>query len=136
MPSWFIWIIFVIFLWGIGGFLGKISLHSGLDSHQVYFLEVIGALAVATCVTLLYHQRIFPIRFNPSGLLLGVSWGLGTVLFIVALSKGRASIVVPLSGLSPAVSIILAVIFLGEPLTLREIIGILFALVASALLSF
>jgi len=57
-------------------------------------------------------------------LLAGLFGGGGYVLFMEALETGKASIVVPLTALYPAVTVILALLFLGEKLSTTQAVGI------------
>ena len=67
-------------------------------------------------------------------LLTGFCGSLGAVAFFLALGHGRASIVVPLSSLYPAITILLSLIFLGERPSVTQGIGMVLALVAALLL--
>ena len=66
---------------------------------------------------------------------MGLCWGIGTVLFIIALKDAKLSVTVPLTGLYPAITIILALVFLGEKLGAREITGVSLAVVSAMLLA-
>jgi transporter family protein len=56
--------------------------------------------------------------------------------FFAALDhQGKASTVVTLSALYPLVTFVLSIAFLHERLTLRQTMGIIFAVVASVLLA-
>ena len=66
---------------------------------------------------------------------MGLSWGIGTVLFIFALKYAKLSIVAPLSAAYPALTVVLALVFLGEKLDIKEMAGIGFAIVSVALLA-
>jgi len=59
----------------------------------------------------------------------------GMVSFIHALKIGQASIVVPVRNLALAVTVILAVVFLGDELTLIKIIAIVLAAISLIMLS-
>ena len=54
---------------------------------------------------------------------------------LMALSKGKASLVVPVTALYPIGVILLAVLILKETLTLRQVCGILLSLAAIYLLA-
>jgi bacterial/archaeal transporter family protein len=70
------------------------------------------------------------------GLITGVLGGTGNVAFYLALAKGgKASVVVPLVGLAPLVTVVLALIFLKESLNRAQIAGLLLALISIFLLS-
>jgi uncharacterized membrane protein len=62
--------------------------------------------------------------------------GLGALTSFAALEKGgKASIVVPLCYLFPLVTVILALLFLHESVTMHQGLGIALALVAAVLLA-
>lgn len=126
----------VIVLFALGSFFGKIALLKD-TSYRVYFFEAVGTLTVFTLFTLLNRREIFEEGFapNPFGLLMGLSWGVGTVLFIYVLHGGRASVIVPFTALYPAVTVLLAMVFLKEALEPRELLGVVMAVVAGLLLA-
>ena len=57
--------------------------------------------------------------------LLGVATGLSWIFYFKALQLGKISQVAPVDKMSVAIAIILAVIFLGEPLTVKSAVGAL-----------
>lgn len=59
----------------------------------------------------------------------------GSLLLYYMLNKGKASIVVPLSSIGPAITTILAVIFLKEHLSINQMIGIVLIIGGIVLLS-
>ena len=67
---------------------------------------------------------------------LGLFLGLGNFALLAACaSAGKASIVIPLTALYPAVSVPIAILFLGEKVGTRESVGILLALASVIALS-
>jgi transporter family protein len=68
--------------------------------------------------------------------LTGLLGGSGNIAFFLALAAGgKASIVVPLVGLAPLVTVALALVILKESLTKAQVVGLGFALVSIYLLS-
>jgi transporter family protein len=59
----------------------------------------------------------------------------GAFLYLLAVSKGKVSIIVFISALYPVVTIALSYFFLQETINLKEGIGMIFALVAIILFS-
>ncbi len=53
----------------------------------------------------------------------GVATGLSWIFYFKALQLGKVSQVAPVDKLSVAIAILLAVVFLGEPLTLKTAVG-------------
>ena len=65
----------------------------------------------------------------------GLFGGAGYLFFVKALEQGKASIVIPLTALYPAITAIIALIVLREKISVYQGIGILLAVAASILLS-
>lgn len=130
MERWFLLGLLAIILFGIGSFLGKIASNTDI-SPRVYFFEAIGTLTVFTTFFFIKKSEIlsgFTINYYAVGM--GLCWGIGTILFIFALENSKISIISTLTALYPAVTIILAYLFLAERLDTREIVGVLLAMAA------
>ncbi len=135
MERWVIFAIIATTLWGLGSFFGKIALMRDIP-YRVYFFEGVGTITVLTALIIFKRQEIFTgFAVNPYALLMGLTWGIGTIIFIIALQPAKLSALVPLTAVYPAITVILGVIVLHERLDLREILGILFAIVTVVLLS-
>ena len=134
IDRWILLGILAIVLFGAGSLFGKIASENDTSS-RVYFFEALGTLSVFTVFFVLKKSEILSnFSFNRYGLLMGLCWGLGTVMFITALDRSKLSVLVPLTALYPAVTILLGLVFLGERLNLREIAGVTLALLALLLL--
>jgi len=130
MERWFVLGVLAVVLFGIGSFLGKLASNTDI-SPRVYFFEAIGTITVFTTFFLLKKSEIlngFSINYYAIGM--GLCWGIGTVLFIFALENSKISLITTLTALYPAVTIILAYIFLAERLETRELIGVVLAIAA------
>lgn len=135
LERWYLLTILATICFALGSFLGKIGAIKDIP-HRVYFFEAIGTLTVFTTFVLFYKDIIFDnFSINIPGLSMGLIWGIGTVLFILALKHAKLSVLVPLSAVYPAITVVLALIFLGERLGPREIAGVVFAVVAAGLLA-
>lgn len=64
----------------------------------------------------------------------GIATGLSWIFYFKALQLGKVSLVAPVDKMSVAFAIILAVIFLGEPLTIKTAIGALLIIGGSLVL--
>ena len=64
----------------------------------------------------------------------GITTGLSWIFYFKALQMGQVSQVAPVDKLSVALTIVLAVIFLGEPLTLKNSIGALLIIAGTIVL--
>lgn len=87
-------IVVLVLIWGIVFFRGE---HEGLafiSKKNILFLII-------------------------SGVMTGLSW----IFYFKALSEGPLSVIAPIDKLSVALTIVLAYIFLNEPVTLKAVIG-------------
>jgi len=122
-------------LWGVWGFLGKVAAQN-LPSSVVYLLTISGHLVV---VVYLLVSGLGPVSWQPWGVgaavVSGIAMAVALLFFLEALARGPAMVVVPLTALYPAVTVVLSGIFLKEALTLRHLVGLVLALAAVWLLS-
>ncbi len=100
-------VVILIVAWGIAFFRGGASTIQSLSKQNIIFL----------CL---------------SGLATGLSW----IFYFKALQLGKVSQVAPVDKMSVAIAIILAVIFLGEPLAWKTAIGALLIIGGTLVLIF
>lgn len=135
MSAWLIPALGALLVWGVWGALPKLASRY-LDPKSILVYEAFGALAVGLVVL---AQMNFRPQVHGPGIGLAVATGaagfVGTLLFLHAISKGKASVVVTITALYPLVVIILSHLFLGEHITLKQGIGMALALVALVLMS-
>jgi transporter family protein len=60
---------------------------------------------------------------------------LGALFYLIAITRGKISTIVTLTALYPLISIALAWMVLKEPITLKEGVGMVLALIAIVLLA-
>jgi len=71
------------------------------------------------------------------GILAGAVNGFGTWLLFASLERGaKASVAIPLTALYPLVTVLLALLFLHERLSVREWLGVGLAIIGGVLLSY
>jgi transporter family protein len=126
-----------IVVWGTHGFFSKLAIER-VDQQIIIW----GSLVACPTVFLAYlaaSGQLLPINWHASGISFGLLAGLagcsGTILFYQLLAREAASLVVPLTSLYPAFTVVLSAVFLNEGLTPMRILGIIFALAAVFLLS-
>lgn len=100
-------VVILILAWSIAIFRGGVASMYTLSKQNIIFL----------CL---------------SGIATGLSW----MFYFKALQLGKVSQVAPVDKMSVAISIILAVIFLGEPLTFKAAIGALLIIGGTLVLIF
>lgn len=134
--SWFLWSVAAIAVWGFWGLFNKRALEA-TGWQQVYLFSVpIVALVVAGILSIGRPDLAGMSRSAIAWALASNAAGVGGVLlFYQALSRGRASVVIPLTAIYPALTVILALLILGEALSLKQGAGILLAVIAVVLLA-
>jgi transporter family protein len=135
MTAWQIFAVCCVGSWGVWGFIAKLA--TGRGVHPLT-LSVISSLTGAFATGAVFFLMRPPWERGGSNLLFallaGVCGSAGGIAFYLALHHGRASVVVPLSSLYPAVTILLSLVFLDERPSPTQSIGIVLALIASLLL--
>jgi len=135
MLSWLPIALISMFLFGLWGFFPKIAV-AYLDPRSAMVYHALGTMLVGLLV--LFSLNLQP-NFHPRGMLFALLTGIagfaGTLFFFTAASRGRISLVVSITALYPLVTILLAAIFLKEPLTLKQLTGMACAIIAILLMS-
>jgi len=111
---------------GLWAFFGKLALR---DANWMQVgLTYAGAAVVLFAVVLLSSARRSFAGTNGWTLAASSIFGaVGLWSFYLALDRGKASSVVPMANVYPAIAAILAVAFLGERLTALQVVGIALA---------
>ncbi len=125
---WLMFALIPIGLWGVSGLLQKISTND--ISGELSALWFLAAFVPVSAVLLLLQPLTGPIAPRTWLLVaaLGLFFSLGNYAILLAFaSAGKASIIAPLAGLYPLVSVPIAILFLGERISAREAAGILVA---------
>ncbi|MEW6429417.1 MAG: EamA family transporter [Thermodesulfobacteriota bacterium] len=135
MKDWLPHALAALFIYGLWGFFPKLAVRS-LSPASALVWEVAGALAVGIAV--LAGMGFRP-QYDPKGVffavLTGIAGVVGTLFFFAAARTGKIAVVVSLTALYPLITILLAVLLLGEQLGLRQMAGMALALAAIFLLS-
>ena len=134
-PVWLWYALLGIFLWGLWGFLSKIG--SGAASPlQMQILFTLGMLPVAVGMLLQMRWKLDRDRSGTTyGILCGVATGLGTLGYYAALREQNVSLVTPVTGLFPVLTVVLAFMVLRERLNKVQMGGMLLALASIVIFS-
>ncbi len=134
-PAWFMPAVLALILWGVWGLFQKLATNQ-MPPRNVYLAAVVGMIVVALVVFTTGGTRL---QMNARGLffalLAGICSSLGGFLFLHAVSRGKASIVIPFTALYPFVTIILSFTILKEAITVKQGMGIVLALISMVLLA-
>jgi len=138
MMNWFTFAIISLVLWGFWGFFYKIATNY-IDAKSIFIWSTISGLIITIIVIAPFFFTGFRPEVHAKGItfamLGGIMGTLGALLFLFSMKLGKASVVVTITALYPIITIILAFFILKETITLKQGIGILFALTAVGLLA-
>ena len=134
--NWLIFAILAIVFWGILGVISKLAFDY-MDWKQLFILSNIGFLVVSLGFYLYFRPGFSNV--SQTGIIFGIVAGIvgaiATLGFYIALSQGKASIIVPLTSLYPVITILLSFLILKEKITILQGVGIALALIAMFLIS-
>ena len=135
LPIWLWYALLGIFLWGLWGFLSKIGSEAA-SPLQMQILFTLGMLPVAIGMLVQMRWKLDRNRGGVTyGILSGVATGLGTLGYYAALREQNASVVAPVTGLFPVLTVVLALLLLRERLNKVQMGGMLLALASIVILS-
>jgi transporter family protein len=121
---------------GLWAFLPKVAVKY-INPKSALVYEVMGGVLVAVIVWGTVSKGIdSDLRGITPAFLTGVIGYLGMLFFLNAVSVGKVSVVVSLTAVYPAVTIILAVVLLKERISYVQYIGIFLATTGVLLLSY
>jgi len=135
---WMLLSLLTVVLWGGWGLQSKII----VDRISPWANQVLFSIGLAPLVLWMALSKNLRRTAGSKGkgiiygLLTGVLGGTGNVALYLSLAGGgKASVVIPFVGLAPLVTVVLALILLGESLNRLQIAGVILALVSIYLLS-
>ena len=137
MQHWLTYALVTTLFWGVWGALIELPEKRGFPATLGY---VVWALTMIPCAVVALAIVGWKLETDARSVALGAAAGLlgagGQLALFETLRRGPAYLVFPIVGLSPAVSVVMAVTLLGESTTPRVWTGIVLALVAVPLLSY
>lgn len=129
-------VILLILIWGIQGLISKMGVNAVGKEQMLFFGQLL--YFIVPVIFLYLSVKNFSSLINLKSylpLVYGFLGGLGAIIFFFILEKGKASIVVPLTAIYPALTAILAILVLREQVNTYNLVGIAFAVIAGVLLS-
>jgi transporter family protein len=135
MRAWILPATITFIFWGLWGLIPKLTVRYINPTSAIVFESLVG-LPVALIIMVFMR---FQVETEPRGVILasitGVLGILGALGYLVAVTRGPVSLVTAITALAPALTIVLAMVFLGETLVLRQWVGIGMALIAILLIA-
>lgn len=134
---WLVYALITTLSWGVWGAFIEAPEKRGFPATLGY---VVWSLTMIPCAIVALAGVGFRIEHDPRSIGFGQAAGFlgagGQLLLFEALRRGPAYLVFPVVALSPVVSVILSVTFLGESASGRAWVGIVLALAALPLLAY
>jgi drug/metabolite transporter (DMT)-like permease len=134
---WLLFTLITTVFWGVWGALIELPGRAGFPPTLVY---IVWSLTMIPCalvgLAVIKWKLDYDVKSIMLGMIIGLTGAGGQVALFKALMDGPAYLVFPIISLSPAVTVLLSVIFLKETTTKRHWIGIIIALIAIVLMSF
>ncbi len=134
--TWLFYSFLTILLWGAWGVESKLIVDrtSPYTGQVLFTFGLVVPLVIALC-----SRRRFEGTSRTKGFwlafLTGLLGGGGNITMYLALERGNASVIVPLTSLAPLVTVLLAAVVLHERINARQGVGLVLALAAMWLLS-
>ena len=133
--SGFIFLAGYIVMVGVASFLQKFTMKE-LNPYQVNFLMAIGMAITAVPALLMVQGNLaVPVKALPLGAPIGFLMAVGSIAYVLALSKLPVGTAAAISTSYLLVVVLLSRIFLGESLSWPKIAGIMLTIAGVALLS-
>lgn len=133
--QWFLPAMMALFTWGVTAFLPKLVLKRLKPLHMIVYSSFF-FMVTAFAVQLFYLDQ--GLQFDPRGAALALATGccgaFGQIFYLQALKNGSVVHVSMISSLYPLIATLLAFIFLQEPITIRQALGVLLGLSSIILL--
>ena len=124
-----------VVLVGVASFLQKFGMKQ-LNPYQINFLMAVGMLVTAVPALWLTQGDLkVPAKALPLGAPIGLLMALGSISYVLALSKLPVGTAAAVSTSYVLLVVLLSRVFLGEPLSWLKIAGILLTTAGVALLS-
>lgn len=139
MVGYITWALIAMIGYSFVFLFAKLAMNGGhISPYTVMTISVTIVAVASIAVTVLTGEWSLDSYRGQNALLTymtGVALTLAVVGYFTALSKGPASVVVPIYGLFIAGGAILGIIVLGEPVTAKKLLGIGFACVSVILIA-
>jgi transporter family protein len=135
LSRWLTYALLCMIAWGAWGFIAKLGADR-IAPGPLQILATAGTLPLALLAFVQLRMRLEKdARGIAYGILNGVLSGIGLLAYYAAASRGKVSVVGPVTSLYPLLTVLLAFIFLRERLNRVQAVGVALSLVAIAIFS-
>ena len=131
----FVFLLGYILMVGVASFLQKFALKD-LSPYQLNFFMFVGMLLTAPAALLLAERSlVVPTATIPLGLGIGLLMALGSLSYVLAISRLPVSLAATIAASYLLVVVLLSWLFLDEPMSAIKIAGIVITVIGVAILS-
>lgn len=133
--SWYYPSLIALCLYGAWGYWGARAANF-INPLSITFYSSLGVLVSGVlALVLLNFKPELSVKGGLYGLLNGVANGVACIFFIIALRRGPAMPVVLITSMYPVITLLLSIFFLKQGLSLKQTLGMVFAMIALILFS-
>jgi drug/metabolite transporter (DMT)-like permease len=133
--SWIFYAALLVLFWGVwGAFSALPASRYGYPDEMIYVIWAFTMIIPAAFVLRGQHFDRRP-RAAVYGLLIGLTGAGGQLLLFQALTMGPAYLIFPIVSISPAITVVMAMVLLRERITTLAAVGLVAALAAIVLFS-
>ncbi|RMX17368.1 EamA family transporter [Legionella jordanis] len=130
LSAWYYPSLVALFLYGAWRYWGTRA-STFINPLSITFYSSLGVLISGVIALVLLDFKLeFSARGGFYGFLNGLANGIACIFFIVALRRGPAMPVVLITSMYPLITLLFSVIFLKQGLTLKQSLGMLFAILS------
>jgi uncharacterized membrane protein len=134
---WLLYALTTTIFWGVWGALIELPERAGFPATLVYIVWSLTMIPCALVGLVIIKWKLdTDLKSILYGTAIGLSGAGGQIALFQALADGPAYLVFPIISLSPAVTVLLSIIFLKESTSKRHWTGIILALFAIVMMSF
>lgn len=133
IEPWFIPAVIALLLWGAAGFLSKVTLRH-LPPMELVVYQALFFLSFTLLSRIFYGMPAFSIHGMAVAMATGAIGTLGQMFLLLSLKRGPLSKVTIVASLYPGVALLLAFLFLHEPLTHKQMAGVVLGFLSILLL--
>ncbi|KTD13028.1 EamA family transporter [Legionella jamestowniensis] len=128
--AWYYPSLTALFLYGAWGYWGTRA-STFINPLSITFYSSLGVLISGIVALFLLDFKLeLSIKGSTYGFLNGLANGIACIFFIMALRKGPVMPVVLMTSMYPMITLMLCMLFLKQGLTLKQVAGMIFAVIA------
>ncbi len=134
MDSHIVFALIAMVGFGITALMYKLASRS-LDAVSVAFFTLVVNVFVVMTIWLFWPNKEISLSGLKFAVIAGVVAGISSVAYILSIKLGNLSVTTTIRGLFFGVTVILAVVFLRESITMAKVAGVLLSIISIFLLS-